>query len=56
MIQIEVRDKDMIGSQMIGHAEVPMVFLAKREATEWIELKWEGFPAGNILFKSSYVA
>lgn len=40
MIHIEVRDKDMIGSEMIGHAEVPMVLLAKKNASEWIELKW----------------
>lgn len=28
-IHIEVRDKDMIGSDMIGHAMVPMHFFAK---------------------------
>lgn len=54
-IHIEVRDKDMIASQMIGHAMVPMGFFAKPGgAAEWIELKFQGFPAGNIHFKSEY--
>ena len=55
MIDIEVKDKDMVGSEMIGHAQVPMSFLAKvGGAVEWIELKYMGFPAGNIHFKSDY--
>jgi hypothetical protein len=54
-IHIEVRDKDMIGSEMIGHARVNMHFFARPEgASEWIELFWQGMPAGNIHFKSEY--
>jgi hypothetical protein len=56
MIDIEVRDKDMVGSEMIGHAQVPMHFFAKvGGAAEWIELKYMGMPAGNIHFTSEYV-
>jgi hypothetical protein len=55
MIEIEVRDKDMIGSQMIGHARIPMARLARVEgASEWIELGFELFNAGTIHFKSEY--
>ena len=55
MIEIEVRDKDMIGSQMIGHARVPMVKFARPGgANEWIELFYEAFAAGTIHFKSEY--
>lgn len=40
-VHIEVRDKDMIGSEMIGHARVPMALFARvGGAAEWIELKW----------------
>lgn len=54
-IHIEVRDKDMIGSEMIGHARVPMVLFAKvGGAIEWVELKWQGMNAGNIHFRSEY--
>lgn len=55
MIHIEVRDKDMMGSDMIGHCEVPMAFFAKiGGAAEWCELKWLGMNAGVIHFKSHY--
>lgn len=54
-VHIEVRDRDMIGSEMIGHAKVPMHFFARPGgASEWIELFWQGFAAGRIHFKSEY--
>jgi len=55
MIEIEVRDKDMIGSQMIGHARVPMATFARvGGGNEWIELFFETFAAGTIHFRSEY--
>ena len=54
-VHIEVRDKDMIGSEMIGHCRVPVRFFAKvGGAAEWLELKWQGFDAGTIHFRSEY--
>ena len=55
MIEIEVKDKDMVGSEMIGRCQVPMEFFAKvGGASEWLALKYMDFPAGNIHFKSEY--
>jgi len=52
MIHIEVRDKKEISQEMIGHCEVPLKMFAKKNASEWLEIKCEGEAAGNILFKS----
>lgn len=54
MIHIEVRDKKEISQEMVGHCEVPLTMFAKKNASEWLELKFEGENAGNILFKSQY--
>lgn len=52
---IEVRDKDMIGSQFLGQARVPIGrFAVERGNSERIELFFDGFPAGNIHLKSEY--
>jgi len=55
-VYIEIRDKDMIGSDMIGHLRVPARFFVElgcRES-EWMELKFMGMPAGNVHFKTEY--
>ena len=44
-----------MGSEPIGHAEVPLAFFASRgPVEEWIELKYRGFPAGRIHMKSTF--
>ena len=55
LVVIQVRDKDVLGSEPIGHAEVPLAFFASRgPVEEWIELKYRGFPAGRIHMKSTF--
>jgi hypothetical protein len=55
MIDITVRDRDQVGSEMVGHCQVPMSFFARvGGAQEWLELKFMGMPAGNIHFTSEY--
>lgn len=45
----------MMGSEMLGHAQVPMSFFARVGGmSEWIELKHMGMPAGTIHFTSEY--
>lgn len=52
---IEVRDKDMIGSQFLGQARIPIGRFARDGGnSERIELFFNGFPAGNIHLKSEY--
>ena len=54
-VLIEVRDKDILHSEPIGHAVVPLEFFAGRgPREEWIELKFQGHPAGRIHMKSSF--
>merc|ERR1712127_188368 len=53
-VYIEIGDKDMVGSDMIGHVRRPgrfFVELGFRES-EWMELHFQGFPAGNVHFKT----
>lgn len=55
LVVIQVRDKDILGSEPIGHAEVPLSFFVSRgPVEEWIELKYRGFPAGRIHMKSNF--
>jgi len=59
-VHIEVRDKDMIGSDIIGHAMVPLQFFMKPveiagKVNEWIELKRMGFDAGRIHMRSEFI-
>jgi hypothetical protein len=55
IVTIEVRDKDILHSEPIGHAQVPLAFFASRgPVEEWIELKYRGFPAGRIHMKSTF--
>lgn len=56
-VYIEVRDKEMFGSDMIGHARVPLNFFCRPEGhlNEWIELKKMGFDAGRIHIRSEYI-
>ena len=45
----------MIGSQFLGQARLPVrQFAVLGGATEWIELFYNGFPAGKIHFRSEY--
>jgi len=48
----------MIGSDMIGHARVPLNFFCRPSEghlNEWIELKKMGFDAGRIHIRSEYI-
>lgn len=59
-VHIEVRDKDMIGGDKIGHAEVPLNFFLKPvevagKVNEWFELKLMGFNAGRIHMRSEFI-
>ena len=46
----------MIGSQFLGQARLPVRRFAVLEgASEWIELYFNGFPAGKIHFRSEYL-
>jgi hypothetical protein len=48
-VLIEVRDKDMIGSEMIGFAKCRLnLFCIPGGMTEWLELFYMGMPAGRI--------
>jgi len=55
---IEVRDKDeMIGSEPIAHARVPLNFFCRPmmgHMNEWIELKNFGMDAGRIHMRSEF--
>lgn len=55
LVTIEVRDKDILHSDPIGHAAVPLAFFASRgPVEEWIELKFRGHPAGRIHLRSTF--
>ena len=55
IVTIEVRDKDILHSEPIGHAQVPLAFFVSRgPVEEWIELKYRGFPAGRIHLRSTF--
>ena len=46
----------MIGSQFLGQARLPVRrFAVLGGASEWIELYFNGFPAGKIHFRSEYL-
>jgi hypothetical protein len=55
-LHIEVRDKDLIGSEPIGHAEVNLDFFKRPNGhfMEAIELWHHGHPAGRIVLKTTY--
>lgn len=58
-VHIEVRDKEMFGSDMIGHATVPLNFFLRPlegHINEEIELKLMGVFAGRIHMKSEFIA
>lgn len=58
-VHIEVRDKDMIGGDMIGHAIVPLNFFLRPmegHMNEQIELKLMGFDAGRVHMRSEFVS
>lgn len=52
---IEVRDRDPFTSQMIGHVRTKVGFFAVPGGrAEWLELFFEGYPAGRIHFRSEF--
>lgn len=52
---IEVRDRDPFTSQMIGHVRTKVGFFAVPGGrAEWLELFFEGYPAGRIHFRSDF--
>ncbi len=52
---IEVRDRDPFSSQMIGHVRSKVGFFAVPGGrAEWLELFFEGYPAGRIHFRSEF--
>lgn len=54
-IYIEVRDRDPYTSQMIGHVTTRVNFFAVPGGrAEWLELFYEGYPAGRIHFRSEF--
>ena len=54
-VVIEVRDKDMIGSEAIGRAKLRLDFFAMGAGRqEWIELWYLDMPAGKIHFRSEW--
>ena len=55
-LHIEVRDRDVFGSEPIGHAEVNLDFFKRPNGhfCEPVELVWRGFPAGRIHLKITY--
>lgn len=58
-VHIEVRDRDMIGTEMIGHAIVNLNFFLRPmegHINEHIDLKLLGMFAGKIHIKSEFIA
>jgi len=55
-ILIEVRDRDnVMMTEPIGHARIKLAFFAVPGGrAEWIELFYQGYPAGRIHFKSEF--
>jgi len=55
-LHIEVRDKDVFGSEPIGHAEVNLDFFKRPNGhfNEAIELFYRGMPAGRLVVKTTY--
>lgn len=58
-VHIEVRDKDMIGANMIGQCTLPLNFFLRPmegKMNEKIELKLLGMFAGRIHMKSDFIS
>ena len=55
-LHIELRDKDVFGSEPIGHAEVNLDFFKRPNGhfNEAIELFYRGMPAGRLVVKTTY--
>jgi hypothetical protein len=55
-VHIEIRDKDMIGSEPLGHANVTLgMFASAGPREEWVELKYNGMRAGRLHMRSSFI-
>jgi hypothetical protein len=55
-IYIEVRDRDPLRSEMIGHVTTRVNFFAVPGGrAEWLELFYLGMPAGRIHFRSEFI-
>lgn len=55
-IQMKVKDDDMIGSKMIGEANLKASSLCINNGVrDWFKIYWEGKEVGLILLKSEYV-
>ena len=56
MIEIIVRDKNMMEGQFLGKAEVPMNrFTRPGGVEEFVEIFNMGFASGRVLFKADYI-
>jgi hypothetical protein len=54
-IYIEVRDRDPLITEPIGHCRIKVEFFALPGGREeWLELFFQGYPAGRIHFKSEF--
>jgi len=56
-VHIVVRDKDMMGGEIIGESRLPLNFFLKPmmgPMNEWIELKRFGMDAGRIHMRSDF--